>query len=195
MYSQATIETAKFVLIRTYKIHYRPRNPSINGMEQDAEVVNGSGPNEQKSQSLLSDIDSLIDHTVQIYELTSKESEIISAIGSSVAILLSALKSSLPLSQKIFQDSLPGIKSAIINNKAEIIIMQGTGNIITKKFSELDSKQVFEIMAEIVPKLNQNAEATKIQATERMGMLKKIAKQFQRVKGVIGSSISNEDEK
>jgi hypothetical protein len=161
---------------------------------QDTEVVSGTQLQEENSQSLLADIDSLIDHTVQIYELTSKEGDVIAAIGSSVAILLSALKSSLPLSQKIFQDSLPGIKTAIINNKAEIIIMQANGNIITRKFADLDSKQVIDIMSEIVPKLNHNADATKVQITERMGMLKKMAKQFQRVKGVIGPASANGEE-
>src|SRR5262249_11766159 len=153
----------------------------------DTEVINRGRLDEEKSQLLLANIDSLIDHTVQIYELTSKEAEVITSIGSSVAILLSALKSSLPLSQKIFQDSFPGIKSAIINDKAEIIFMQGNGNIVTKKFGDLDSKQVVEVISEIVPKLNQGAESAKIQITERMGMLKKMAKQFQRVKGVIGA--------
>jgi gas vesicle protein len=161
---------------------------------QDTEVVSGTQLGEENSQTLLADIDSLIDHTVQIYELTAKEGDVIAAIGSSVAVLLSALKSSLSLSQKIFQDNLPGIKTAIINNKAEIIIMQANGNIITKKFSDLDSKQVIEIMTEIIPKLNRNADATKVQITERMGMLKKMAKQFQRVKGVIGPDNTHGEE-
>ena len=163
-------------------------------MSQDTEVISGGKLDEEKSQLLLADIDSLIDHTVQIYELTSKETEVIVSIGSSIAILLSALKSSLPLSQKIFQESLPGIKSAIINDKAEIIFMQGNGNIVTKKFGDLDSKQVVEVIAEIVPKLNQSAESAKIQITERMGMLKKMAKQFQRAKGVMGPGRQEEEE-
>jgi len=137
---------------------------------------------EGKGASLVADIDSLIDQTLQIYELTSKEDEIIESIGSSISILLTTLKVSLSLSQSIFQNDFPAIKSAIINNNAEIIIMQASGNIVTKKFSELDGSQVMNIMSEIVPKLGESAEAKKAEVTEKIGVLRNIAKQFQRVK-------------
>ena len=153
-------------------------------MGKDAqEVVSKESNNrEDKSASLVADIDSLIDQTLQIYELTSKEDEIIESIGSSVSILLTTLKVSLSLSQSIFQNDFPAIKSAILNNKAEIIIMQASGNIVTKKFSELDSSQVMNIMSEIVPKLGESAEAKKVEVTEKIDVLRKIAKQFQRIK-------------
>jgi hypothetical protein len=153
-------------------------------MGKDAqEVVSKESNNrEDKSASLVADIDSLIDQTLQIYELTSKEGEIIESIGSSVSILLTTLKVSLSLSQSIFQNDFPAIKSAILNNNAEIIIMQANGNIVTKKFSELDSSQVMNIMSEIVPKLGESAEAKKVEVTEKIDILRKIAKQFQRVK-------------
>jgi midasin (ATPase involved in ribosome maturation) len=79
---------------------------------------------QEKSASLIADIDSLIDQTLQIHELSSKEGEFIESIGSSISILLTTLKVSLPLSQSIFQNDFAGIKTAIINNNAEIIIMQ-----------------------------------------------------------------------
>jgi hypothetical protein len=135
-----------------------------------------------KGASLVADIDSLIDQTLQIYELTSKEDEIIESIGSSISILLTTLKVSLSLSQSIFQNDFPAIKSAILNSNAEIIIMQASGNIVTKKFSELDSSQVMNIMSEIVPKLGESAEAKKVEVTEKIEVMRKIAKQFQRVK-------------
>jgi|SRR5581483_299329 len=136
---------------------------------------------ESKGASLVADIDSLIDQTLQIYELTSKEDEIIESIGSSISILLTTLKVSLSLSQSIFQNDFPAIKSAIINNNAEIIIMQASGNIVTKKFSELDGSQVMNIMSEIIPKLGTSAEAKKAEVTEKIGVLRNIAKQFQRI--------------
>jgi len=153
-------------------------------MGKDAqEVVSKESNNrEDKSASLVADIDSLIDQTLQIYELTSKEDEIIESIGSSVSILLTTLKVSLSLSQSIFQNDFPAIKSAILNNKAEIIIMQASGNIVTKKFSELDSSQVMNIMSEIVPRLGESAAAKKVEVTEKIDVLRKIAKQFQRIK-------------
>ncbi|MEO9320087.1 MAG: hypothetical protein ABI361_05385 [Nitrososphaera sp.] len=155
-------------------------------MSQDIRAIEaGPGPlTPEQSQSLLQGIDSLVDQAIQIYELNSREGEIIASIGSSISILLNTLKVSLPLSQKIFQNEFPGVKSTILNNKAEIIIMQSNGNIITKEFSDLDSKQVMDIMTEIVPKLRQNAEETKADVMEKMGMLKKMAKQLQRVKGI-----------
>ena len=157
------------------------------GLVQDIQVVDGDGAHlsEEQSKSLLEGIDSLVDQAVQIYELTSREGEIIASIGSSISILLNTLKVSLPLSQKIFQNEFPGVKSTILNNKAEIIIMQSNGNIITKEFSDLDSKQVVDIMSEIVPKLKVNAEETKADIVEKMGTLKKMAKQLQRVKGAV----------
>jgi hypothetical protein len=153
-------------------------------MGKDAqEVVSKESNNrEDKSASLVAEIDSLIDQALQIYELTSKEAEIIESIGSSVSILLTTLKASLSLSQSIFQNDFPAIKSAILNNNAEIIIMQANGNIVTKKFSELDSGQVMNIMSEIVPKLGESAQAKKVEVTEKIDILRKIAKQFQRVK-------------
>ncbi|HXV45682.1 MAG TPA: hypothetical protein VD736_03315, partial [Nitrososphaera sp.] len=84
----------------------------------------------------------MIDQTLQIYELTSKESDIIASIGSSISIMLSTLKLSLSLPQTIFQHDFPAMKSAVLNSNAEIIIMHSNGNIVTKKFNELDSTQV-----------------------------------------------------
>lgn len=147
---------------------------------QREEILN-DGDFKEKSSALLSTIDSLIDQTLQIFELTSKESDIIESIGSSISILLTTLKLSLTLPQNIFQNDFPAIKSAVLNSNAEIIIMQANGNIITKKFSELDSSQVVNVIKEIVPKLSQSAEAKKIEVTEKITMLRKVAKQFQRV--------------
>jgi hypothetical protein len=158
------------------------------------EVLSKENNLEEKSASLLANIDSLVDQTLQIYELTSKEDEIIESIGSSISILLTTLKVSLSLSQSIFQNDFPAIKSAILNNNAEIIIMQANGNIVTKKFSELDSSQVMNIMSEIVPKLGESAESKKVEVTEKLGVMKKIAKQFQRVKVEIGAEHSERNE-
>src|SRR5688572_8228775 len=153
---------------------------------QRGEALNDSDFKE-KSGPLLATIDSLIDQTLQIFELTSKESDIIESIGSSISILLTTLKLSLTLSQPIFQNDFPAIKSAVLNSNAEIIIMQANGNIITKKFNELDSTQVVNVIKEIIPKLNQSAEAKKADVTEKIATLKKVSKQFQRVKNMPGS--------
>lgn len=150
--------------------------------EQREEVLSEGADFKEKSTSLLADIDSVIDQTLQIYELTSKEGEIIASIGSSISILLTTLKLSLSLPQSIFQNDFPAIKSAVLNGNAEIIIMQASGNIVTKKFSELDSSQVVNVIKEIIPKLGQSAEAKKSDITEKIVLLKKVAKQFQRVK-------------
>jgi len=141
----------------------------------------------EKSAALLADIDSVIDQTLQIYELTSKEGEIIESIGSSISILLTTLKLSLSLPQNIFHNDFPAIKSAVLNGNAEIIIMQANGNIVTKKFAELDSTQVLNVIKETIPKLSQSAEAKKADVTEKIATLKKVAKQFQRVKTMPGS--------
>jgi hypothetical protein len=140
-----------------------------------------------KSASILADIDSVIDQTLQIYELNSKEGEIIESIGSSISILLTTLKLSLSLSQNIFHNDFPAVKSAVLNSNAEIILMQSNGNIVTKKFSELDSTQVVNIIKEAIPKLSQSAEARKADVTEKIVLLKKVAKQFQRVKTINGN--------
>lgn len=151
------------------------------------EEVLEEGNFKEKSAALLADIDSVIDQTLQIYELTSKEGEIIDSIGSSVSILLTTLKLSLSLPQNIFQNDFPAIKSAVLNGNAEIIIMQANGNIVTKKFSELDSTQVLNVIKEAIPKLSQSADAKKADVTEKIATLKKVAKQFQRVKTMPGS--------
>ena len=153
-------------------------------LAQDVRVVDQEHFTEEQSRSLLQKIDVLVDQAVQIYELTSREGEIIASIGSSISILLNTLKLSVPLSQQIFQNEFPGVRSTILNNKAEIIIMQSNGNIITKEFSDLDSKQVVDIMSEIVPKLTQDAEDTKADVVEKMGTLKKMAKQLHRVRTI-----------
>lgn len=135
----------------------------------------------QNVGSLLSDIDSLVEQTLQIHELTSKESQIIESIGSSISILLNELKTSLQLPFSIFDKEYPAIKSAILNNNGDIIIMQGNGNIITKKFTELDGTQIIHVMKAIVPKLDENAYAVKVEITDKIGVLTKVAKQLQRV--------------
>ncbi len=159
---------------------------------QREEVLSEGSDFKEKSASLLADIDSLIDQTLQIYELTSKEGEIIGSIGSSVSILLTTLKLSLSLPQTIFQNDFPAIKSAVLNGNAEIIIMQANGNIVTKKFNELDSSQVVNVIKEIVPKLSQSAESKKTDVTEKIVLLKKVAKQFQRVKAMPGNTREEE---
>lgn len=186
MYPILTVLADLSVKDTTYFRYYHIRLLFLSLLSQDIRAIEaGPGPlTPEQSQSLLQGIDSLVDQAIQIYELNSREGEIIASIGSSISILLNTLKVSLPLSQKIFQNEFPGVKSTILNNKAEIIIMQSNGNIITKEFSDLDSKQVMDIMTEIVPKLRQNAEETKADVMEKMGMLKKMAKQLQRVKGI-----------
>lgn len=152
------------------------------------------GDFKEKTGPLLATIDSLIDQTLQIFELTSKESDIIESIGSSISILLTMLKLSLSLPQTIFQNDFPAIKTAVLNSNAEIIIMQANGNIITKKFNELDSSQVVNVIKEIVPKLAQSAEAKKIEVTEKITMLRKVAKQFQRVNSLPNQGKKEEDD-
>jgi hypothetical protein len=149
---------------------------------QREEIISDGSDFKEKSASLLVNIDSVIDQTLQIYELTSKEGEIITSIGSSISVLLTTLKLSLSLPQNIFQNDFPAIKSAVLNGNAEIIIMQANGNIVTKKFGELDSSQVVNVIKEIIPKLSQSAEAKKADVTEKLVLLKKVAKQFQRIK-------------
>src|SRR6185503_17263970 len=97
---------------------------------QREEVISEGNDFKEKTSSLLADIDSIIDQTLQIYELTSKEGEIIQSIGSSISILLNTLKISLSLPQTIFQNDFPAIKSAVLNGNAEIIIMHASGNIV-----------------------------------------------------------------
>lgn len=160
---------------------------------QREEIIN-DGDFKEKSGPLLATIDSLIDQTLQIFELTSKESDIIESIGSSISILLTTLKLSLSLSQNIFQNDFPAIKSAVLNSNAEIIIMQANGNIITKKFNELDSSQVVNVIKEVVPKLSQSAEARKVEVTEKITMLRKVAKQFQRVNNLPSNTRKEEDD-
>lgn len=160
---------------------------------QREEIMN-DGDFKEKTGPLLATIDSLIDQTLQIFELTSKESDIIESIGSSISILLTMLKLSLSLPQTIFQNDFPAIKTAVLNSNAEIIIMQANGNIITKKFNELDSSQVVNVIKEIVPKLAQSAEAKKIEVTEKITMLRKVAKQFQRVNSLPNQGKKEEDD-
>lgn len=160
---------------------------------QREEVMN-DGDLKEKTGPLLNTIDSLIDQTLQIFELTSKESDIIDSIGSSISILLTTLKLSLTLPQVIFQNDFPAIKSAVLNSNAEIIIMQANGNIVTKKFNELDSSQVVHVIKEIVPKLSQSAEAKKVEVTEKITMLRKVAKQFQRVNNLPNQSNKEEND-
>ena len=160
---------------------------------QREEILN-DGDFKEKTGPLLATIDSLIDQTLQIFELTSKESDIIESIGSSISILLTMLKLSLSLPQTIFQNDFPAIKTAVLNSNAEIIIMQANGNIITKKFNELDSSQVVNVIKEIVPKLAQSAEAKKIEVTEKITMLRKVAKQFQRVNSLPNQGKKEEDD-
>ena len=151
---------------------------------QREEILPEESNFKEKTASILADIDSMIDQTLQIYDLTSKESIIIESIGSSISIMLSTLKLSLSLPQTIFHNDFPAIKSAVLNSNAEIIIMQANGNIVTKKFNELDSSQVLNVIKEIVPKLNQSAEAKKVEVTEKITTLRKVAKQFQRLKAM-----------
>ena len=161
-------------------------------MAEDVQILDEGIREQTKSGDLLADIDNVVDKTLQIYELTSKEGDIIESIGSSMSILLSTLKVSMSLPQTIFQNEFPSIKSAVLNANAEIIIMQANGNIVTKKFSELDSTQVVDIMKETIPKLNQSAEERKTEVTEKIATLKKVAKQFQRVKGMSNSKEDDE---
>lgn len=161
---------------------------------QREEVLSEGGDFKEKTAALMADIDSIIDQTLQIYELTSKEGEIIASIGSSISILLNTLKTSLSLPHNIFQNDFPAIKSAVLNANAEIILMQANGNIMTKKFAELDSTQVVNVIREIIPKLNQSAEAKKADVTEKIATLKKVAKQFQRVKAMPGNSKGEDNE-
>jgi hypothetical protein len=98
------------------------------------------------------------------------------------------------LSAAVFQNDFAGIKSAILNNNAEVIILQSTGNIITKKFSDLNSAQVMRLLEEIIPKLDSSADEKKAEATEKIGTLKKVAKQMQRVKVQIKTKNDSENE-
>jgi hypothetical protein len=163
-------------------------------MPEDVQLLKEGNSESEKSGSLLSDIDNVVDKALQIYELTSKEGEIITSIGTSVSMLLSTLRVSLSLSPSVFQNDFAGIKSAILNNNAEVIILQSTGNIITKKFAELNSGQVMRVLEEIIPKLDKSADEKKAEATEKIGTLKKVSKQMQRVKVQMKPKASSEND-
>jgi hypothetical protein len=158
-----------------------------------AEAAMHHSPDE-KNAALFASIDNLVDQTLQIYELSSRESAIIQSIDASISLLLNTLKTSLPLSPEKFHSECPAIKSAVLNSNGEIIIMLATGNIITKKFAELEGSQVMELIKEIVPKLSQGADAKKVAATEEITVLKKVSKQFQRVRAQPGQQVRPEIE-
>jgi len=152
-------------------------------MKDDSQVLSDDDPHLQQNsdENLLSQIDSLVDQTMQIYELTSKEAEVIEQVSSSINILLNTLKVSLQLPHSIFQKDYPSIKSAILNNSGDIIILQGDGNINTKKFRQLNSYQLSQVMKAVIPKLGDNASMMKNEITDRMATLAKVAKQLKRV--------------
>jgi hypothetical protein len=141
-----------------------------------------SGSIDDKYAKLFENIDDLVDQTLQIYELHSKEGEVVKLIDSSIVMLLNTLNTTISLAPETFHDDHPRIKSAILNNAGEIIIMQSNGNIVTKRFADLSAAHVMDIIKEIVPKMSAGAEAAKIAATEDVAVLKKVAKQFQRVR-------------
>lgn len=149
---------------------------------------------EEKNSALFAGIDSLVDQTLQIYELSSKESAIIQSIDASISLLMGTLKTSLPLTPETFHVEFPAIKSAVLNSNGEIIIMLASGNIVTKKFAELEGSQVMDLIREIVPKLSQGADAKKASATEEIMVLKKVSKQFQRVRAQPGQQARMETE-
>lgn len=152
----------------------QPPPPSSSQVEKNNRENNSSIVD--KNAALFTGIDHLVDQALQIYELTAKEGAIIKSIDSSVSMLIGTIKTSLPLSPETFDGYCPGSKSAILNSNGEIIIMQSTGNIVTKKFAELEPAQVIEIVREIVPKLSQGAESLKVAATEEIATLKRMAK-------------------
>lgn len=141
-----------------------------------------SGSIDDKYSKLFENIDDLVDQTLQVYELRSKEGEVVKLIDSSIVMLLNTLNTTISLLPETFHDDFPRIKNAILNNSAEIIIMQSNGNIVTKKFADLSAAQVMDIIKEVVPKLSAGAESAKAAATEDVAVLKKVAKQFQRVR-------------
>jgi hypothetical protein len=156
------------------------RQPQPASTEKNGSSSNNSSTD--KNAALFTGIDQLVDQALQIYELTAKESATIKSIDSSISMLLGTIRTSLPLSPETFDSYCPGSKSAILNSNGEIIIMQSTGNIVTKKFAELEPGQVIEIVREIVPKLSQGAEALRVAATEEITLLKRMARQLQRVR-------------
>src|SRR3990167_1698772 len=128
------------------------------------------------SASTLAQLNTLIEESMQIYELEDQKTNIIEDLHNALKIITEFLSFSVNVHHEIF--NLPSDSSIVLLPNLDLIIKLANGKTETKKFTDYSPETITKIIEYITPQLIGLIQTQKTYLTEKITFLRAATKQL-----------------
>lgn len=128
------------------------------------------------SASTLAQLNTLIEESMQIYELEDQKTNIIEDLHNALKIITEFLSFSVNVHPEIF--NLPSDSSIVLLPNLDLIIKLSNGKTETKKFTNYPPETITQIIEYVTPQLIGLIQTQKTYLTEKITFLRTATKQL-----------------
>ena len=128
------------------------------------------------SASTLAQLNTLIEESMQIYELEDQKTNIIEDLHNALKIITEFLSFSVNVHPEIF--NLPSDSSIVLLPNLDLIIKLSNGKTETKKFTDYSPETITQITEYVTPQLIGLIQTQKTYLTEKITFLRTATKQL-----------------
>ena len=128
------------------------------------------------SASTLTQLNTLIEESMQIYELEDQKTNIIEDLHNALKIITEFLSFSVNVHPEIF--NLPSDSSIVLLPNLDLIIKLSNGKTETKKFTNYPPETITQIIEYVTPQLIGLIQTQKTYLTEKITFLRTATKQL-----------------
>lgn len=126
--------------------------------------------------SILSQLNTLIEESMQIYEMEDQKTNIIEDLHSALKIITEFLSFSVNIHPEIF--NLPSDSNIVLLPNLELIIKLSNGKTETKKFTDYPPETITQIIEYVTPQLIGLIQTQKTYLIEKITFLRTATKQL-----------------
>jgi len=147
---------------------------SVSATESNSDV--GNNDPFASGASTLAQLNTLIEESMQIYELEDQKTNIIDDLHNALKIITEFLSFSVNVHPQIF--NLPSNSNIVLLPNLDLIIKLSNGKTETKKFSDYPPETITQIIEYVTPQLIELIQTQKAYLTEKITFLRTATKQL-----------------
>ena len=150
------------------------KTASVSATESNSDV--GNNDPFASGASTLAQLNTLIEESMQIYELEDQKTNIIDDLHNALKIITEFLSFSVNVHPQIF--NLPSNSNIVLLPNLDLIIKLSNGKTETKKFSDYPPETITQIIEYVTPQLIELIQTQKAYLTEKITFLRTATKQL-----------------
>jgi len=163
-----------------------PNDPTVSAAQDQSVSTSVSSPEPNSTvantdpiasgASTLAQLNTLIEESMQIYELEDQKTNIIDDLHNALRIITEFLSFSVNVHPQIF--NLPSDSNIVLLPNLDLIIKLSNGKTETKKFSDYPPETITQIIEYVTPQLIGLIQTQKAYLTEKITFLRTATKQL-----------------